>query len=461
MATALAITQRRVAPDGRELGLAVDEGKKKLFLIVPVQRDKVRLAVLRRLRELTPMEQAAGLEGFFTITGVEQVGEELLLAINFDQALWDSWSEQRDRRITPEETVLLLNRCLQLLLACRQQGIPWFGFHPTDVVWSASAGPVLLDPRLGLILDDVMPAEPRRDFCLPPEVLQGQAWTESSALYTIGLTVYTLLGGIFPYQTGDASDAAESVLREEPLDIRYAAPETGAALARLLAALLKKAPAERPTLEQVREKLAEVMRQGAVADEDQRRSFAARAVRAVEKRKGLRAVRKYWRHRKTVWLVAFVVVFLVYFYTRPLSAPVLTPATTPDQVVALYYQALDEADAVTLNQLVVRGAAGKMIDMATLARVLSDFNPLGPREVMRIKGLEIKKLRETPEEAVYTAGYRREVVTPRELQEDWCADRLVLRPVNKIWRIVQYESKVLKTEVIEVKSPTEDGVDNP
>lgn len=202
MATALAITQRRVAPDGRELGLAVDEGKKKLFLIVPVQRDKVRLAVLRRLRELTPMEQAAGLEGFFTITGVEQVGEELLLAINFDQALWDSWSEQRDRRITPEETVLLLNRCLQLLLACRQQGIPWFGFHPTDVVWSASAGPVLLDPRLGLILDDVMPAEPRRDFCLPPEVLQGQAWTESSALYTIGLTVYTLLGGIFPYQTG-------------------------------------------------------------------------------------------------------------------------------------------------------------------------------------------------------------------------------------------------------------------
>lgn len=462
MAFAVKLAERRVAPGGKELCLAMDKsGEKRLILIIPVKRDRVRLEILRKLRGLLATKQLIETEGFFTIDGVEHDEESLLLAFRFDQDLWDGWTEGLNRRLTPEEAVALLSHATQVVTACRRQEVPWFGFHPTDIVWLPSLGPGLIDPRLGMILNDVVPVEPQRALCLPPEVVKGGDWTESAALYTIGLTVYTMLGGAFPFQAGDFSEAAESVLRETPLDIRYAAPETGAELSRLLTALLQKDPAKRPSPAGAQEMLEGVLRQGVVASLDERQAFAEKAERVEKKQKGARAVRNYWRRRKMAWAVSLLVVLLAYFYSRPLSAPVLTEKTTPGQAVALYYQAFSQSDAVTMNELLAPGTDRKMIEMATLAQVLSDFNPLGPRDVMHLNDLTIQKVSETETEAVYSAAYQREIISPQEVQKEWCEDRIVLQPIRKLWRIVQYESKILKKEVIKTEVEEDHGVDNP
>jgi CHASE2 domain-containing sensor protein len=81
---------------------------------------------------------------------------------------------------------------------------------------------------------------------MSPEQLAGQPLDGRSDLYSLGATLYQLLTGDVPLKAESMAALMYRIAHDAPADLRQRRPELPAALARLLAALLAKAPQDRP-----------------------------------------------------------------------------------------------------------------------------------------------------------------------------------------------------------------------
>jgi serine/threonine-protein kinase len=82
---------------------------------------------------------------------------------------------------------------------------------------------------------------------LAPELWAGEPVTPSADLYALGCTLYELLTGQLPFQGPTLPALLHQHLTEVPVPLRDRRPDVPAALGGLVAALLAKAPENRPT----------------------------------------------------------------------------------------------------------------------------------------------------------------------------------------------------------------------
>lgn len=82
---------------------------------------------------------------------------------------------------------------------------------------------------------------------MAPEQLAGAAATPAGDLYGLGATLFQLLSGRLPHEPGSMGDWLRRVATEPPPALHSLRPEIPAALAALVARLLAKSPADRPS----------------------------------------------------------------------------------------------------------------------------------------------------------------------------------------------------------------------
>src|SRR5690554_3914446 len=175
----------------------------------------------------------------------------------------------------------------------------------------------------------------------PPEIIEDAQWDEKANLYTIGLTMYYLATGVYPFPLERKEETAAAILKEEPLDPRYHQPEIGGAFAVLLQRLLGKVPAERPGLQEFLDGLRELYHQDRfLATATEKEHFAGEGERARRRLEQKRRAYRWWARAKWPVLILLPALVLFYLLSKPGYEEVVTPETTPEEVVAYFYQGL-------------------------------------------------------------------------------------------------------------------------
>jgi serine/threonine protein kinase len=113
------------------------------------------------------------------------------------------------------------------------------------------------DNRAGLTRTGAMMGTPQY---ISPEQARGYAIDYRADIYSLGVMLFEMAAGRPPFAADNAMDMVARHLYEAPPRLSAASPDAPHALDELIASMLDKDPARRPTLVRVREVLAEIAR---------------------------------------------------------------------------------------------------------------------------------------------------------------------------------------------------------
>lgn len=162
-----------------------------------------------------------------------------------------------DGRIEPAEAARIGLWVLRALRAAHDAGVLHRDVKPGNVLLSHDRRVLLTDFGIAQIEGDTTITRTGEvvgsvDY-LAPERVRGHDPGPASDLWALGATLYTAVEGRSPFRRTSPLGTMQAVVEEEP-----AAPVHAGALGPVLAALLRKEPAERPTAAQAEQMLAEV-----------------------------------------------------------------------------------------------------------------------------------------------------------------------------------------------------------
>jgi hypothetical protein len=437
------IVEKKENPDGRQLWLVErSDGSQTVMLPRPSGKDKVRVELMRQLRSVQAASADLALNGLITLQGIKVYEDRVLLDLGRAETLWANWELGLPERITPVQAADLLRKMVSVIEKLQQKGVTEWVFHPADLVNLGADGFGVIDAQISDAFQMVDPVRPHRELCLPPEVIQSQSWSAKGMLYTAGLAVYTALCGVFPFKMGDLSESTSAVLGEKPLDPRCYAPETSERFAGLIQALLEKNPVRRLDIEQVKQTLGEMTEDDILASSAEQEAFRAKTEAIIVQREKTRRLRQNWRIGRWIAL-GVVIVAAIILFSRPGYQPKITKETPPQKVVDQFYTAYAKLDVLSLSETLYK--TGKDIEqMVSSAYVLSCYNmEQKARKVLVLSKLQTQLKEEKPNERHYQAQYQLVLYNSggRDIQQRH--DRLILRPVKGIWRIVDLKSKIV------------------
>ncbi|NLY88535.1 MAG: hypothetical protein GX085_02800 [Firmicutes bacterium] len=458
----LKITAAKTGGSGRKICLAEDEKGEKYLLealeLTISSEELFFLEFLRDLRETIRRLPAPHGGSLLTYLGVERVGEEYYLVLPFHREVWEYWPRSGTIDFTLKEVVGAGEAMGEALRFFSEQDEFPQGFFYTDLIPLGVGRVGVLDPRVQAMLapyreDANGSARELREGFRPPEIIKDAPWDEKANLYTIGLTMYYLATGVYPFPLERKEETAAAILKEEPLDPRYYHPKIGGGLAVLLQALLAKEPVRRPGLQEFFTGIRELYYQDrflATAGEEE--SFAGEGARARRRLEQKRRAYRWWTRAKWPVLILLPLLVLFYFFSRPGYEEVVTPETTPEEVVAYFYQSLAAIDHVLLEQTVTGEAGKEYINLTTVLHVISKTRMI--YEGARFPFIVVEDLMIVPEEdspaerPSFRSSFRLKFVSGEEYTVQERRERLFLERVKfgrqkYKWQIVEVQTEIL------------------
>lgn len=191
--------------------------------------------------------------------GVTPDGEHYLALEFFDGHDLAHALEERGRP-SPRRALLVARQVLEVLEAAHEQGVLHRDVKPENILVSADLTRArLMDFGIALLrslgeFDDrvfhtVGPDVVGTPRYMSPEQAASEALTPASDLYSVGLVLYEMLSGGFPFDADTPLGFLACHITEDPRPLRGACPEAAswpASLHRLVDALLRKDSDERP-----------------------------------------------------------------------------------------------------------------------------------------------------------------------------------------------------------------------
>ncbi|NLC53587.1 MAG: hypothetical protein GX770_06435 [Firmicutes bacterium] len=455
--------ETKAAGDGTMLCLVVDEeGGQYLFEplgMAQTPKEKIFLEILRELRQIirTPLRLTAALP-VFNYRGVEKCGDETGLLMAYDEELWTNWP-LKGRILPPTAVAAVAQDLLRMVPSPEKKESEFIQFYPGDLVPLGNGCWGLLDPRVQHLLAPYRAGGEQRFLYEAPEVIAGAPRTTASYLYSLGLTLYHLATGEFPFPVKDRRETVTAMLREDPLDPRYLQPEIGGGLAHFLLELLSRNPEDRPVVSASMAALNQAIAEGTlVAKAEEAARFQAEA--GVAKAKAARKRQWYWRWQRYKWpVVAVLGVALITFLLLQGAGyeEKITPASTPREVVAVFYGGLAQLDPVQLEEPLSKGVGREFIDMVSALHVTSKIRQayeLIGEPFLEMSGLTVMVAEaSTPDYPVFTASYHLRIRQGQEWVSQERRDRLVLEKQKKKWQIIALDSVILTEERTPVTTP--------
>lgn len=452
----LSLKATRTGDDGTALSLVVDEYG-NYYLFEPLNltlspKEKIHLDLLRELRQLVmnPLNLDTKMK-VYCYQGIERCGQESGLVLPYDEELWTGWSEKGRVLIPPRQVAAVAEGLLGILAAVGEEEPLFPSFYPGDLVPLGGGGWGLLDPRVQRLLAPYRSGGEQRDLYTAPETIGDGRWTEAAYLYTLGLTLYRLATGKFPFPLEKREITVTAMLREEGPDPRYEQPQIGSGLAELIMKLLKRNPQQRLDAQSAVAMIDRLVNNGmlqAGPDEAARFQTEAKAVKA----KAARKRQRYWRWQRYRWPLIILVVLAVLFLllSRGGYEEQITPSTPPLEVVQLFYDGLARLEPLQLEEPLAKGVGKEFSNMVSVLHVTYKIRQAYER--IDIPNFLLEDLTITtgedfnPEAPTYTAVYRLQLLEGDVYVKQERRDRLVLEKRKKKWRISQLDSVVLAEE---------------
>ena len=157
---------------------------------------------------------------------------------------------EEEGRVDPIRAISLVHRTSEGLAWAHGRGIVHRDLKPDNVLVSLHGTPKISDfglcKRLGI--DQV---HHQGELCgtphyIAPEVFEGQPATPTSDVYALGVTLYHLLTGAFPFHAETLPGLAAQVTSAEPLSLRSQRPDLPLELCEVVSLLIERSPARRP-----------------------------------------------------------------------------------------------------------------------------------------------------------------------------------------------------------------------
>lgn len=447
----LKVRESKTTRNGRTLLLAEDHSGRKLLL------EEVELSVspkeLDLIQKLRQMIKNAGKtkndnDKLLVYIGIERLKDQFYLVLPFHQGLWDHWDLRDERVFSPHELVAAGKVMIEALNILKEESDMPKGFFFTDLVPLGPSDWGVLDPRIKALLAPYRPEDELRKYFLPPEIIKGSDWGMAANLYTIGLTMYYLGTGVFPFPLEREEETITAVIREKPVDPRFHQPAIGGKLAETITALLEKEPGRRPGSEEVLQKLEKLTGSGeSLAGPEEAARFRQESEAVIRRAERKRKIFWWWQRLK--WPVAIIAIFIIFFVFTGRSGyqEVITNETKPRQVVDFFYQGLAELNISQLEETLGKGVGNEFRHIVTNLHVISKMRMAYEGKTIPFLVVEGLKVAETPESTAerpaFTGEYIIKIAEGLEYVVQQRRDLLFLGKVKGEWRIIFIDSRVL------------------
>ena len=239
------------------------------------------------------------------------------------------------------------------------------------------------------------------------------------------------------------------------IEPKYIKPEISAELSGLIDSMVKNDIKKRPDgLHQISKKIEDLSQNNSFkANEEEKQSNLNKSTSKFKRNRWRERFVFYFRHHwgKTLLFVMLIglLVGITFIGGNP---PVITENTTPDDVVKLFYSAIDEKDPIVIDQAATAdlGQLERMISeghvmetMRTAYGNLPDEEKTGNNKVFGVKDLKINRA-EKDNYYIYDVSYifyypRDEIMREKEMQ-----DTLTVKKVEKKWQITDIEGSVVQ-----------------
>src|SRR5690606_15028427 len=190
--------------------------------------------------------------------GVDEPTGRAYLALEFvpGQDLSNLLVRCDGHRLSVDEAVFVIERCARALTAAHAINVLHRDIKPANVLVTRDGQVKLTDFGVALLADDpvrltatdhVMGTLPY----LAPEVLVDGAWTTKGDVYGLGCLAFKLMTGQPPFPQRQVQEVVAAHRRQQAPSLLTFVPDAPPALADLLARMLAKSPAQRPTAAEV------------------------------------------------------------------------------------------------------------------------------------------------------------------------------------------------------------------
>lgn len=459
------IVASKETADGRRLflGEAEDGGQALLeaLSLAVSGREVTLLRDLRKAIQALPApedvpEQAGKIVMYQELLRIEG---EFYLQLPYDERIWVNWENNGVYELSPQKVVTAAEAMLTVLGELKnQEELDFAGFTPQDLVLLGPEAWAVIDPRVRALLVPYRAEDRQRRYFSPPEIIKGERWTESSHIYTIGLTLYLLGTGVFPYPLDGEEKTVTAIMREKPLDPRYHRPEISESLARFILTALHKEAEERLGLAQAIELIRKIKETGgrAIPEEEARlREEAGVKLRQAERK---RRAYWWWQRVKIPALIGAIALAFLFAMTRGGYQEVITPQTKPEEVVRYFYEAISELDDLKLQETLdkaARRAGGKEFDnMVVNLKVIHKMRLAYEGEntpTLIIDSLKLtRQTAGTVENPVFEGEYTLKILEGGGYLVQERRDRIILGRVKDEWHIISLDSQVVaeRTEAV-------------